>query len=120
VSLDEFDRHERREFRKLADRRQMYAAFILDLETARSRSLISASCYGQAVDECRRQQGLLDDHMELSGSSFLRKVHVLIRLARQGVPAKTLRSLSFKLLPRGSYRALRLWRQRLRVRRTPS
>jgi len=108
TSMDELNKEEAMNQRWLVNRYKTYEAFIVDMETARKKSLIHQSWLEQSFSECRKKQKLLKMELDFYSSSFITKCRLLFQLKELGFPFLKLRSMCIRLLPVVIYRYLKL------------
>ena len=110
TDLKGLERQESRFQRKLHDSETMYGAFLLDLETARQREVISVATFEKVARETERRRkrfSLISKYLE---SGIFRKSRILRELRRIGLDKEESRILSRRLLPRPALLWLRLVR----------
>ena len=107
--LNEFEQEDVKYQFRLEKRSKMFEAFILDLETAKRKSLLHDSIVELAIEECNKNAKIIKLEMSFYKSSFLKKCRLLYQLKKMGLQMSKMRSLFYMLFP-AIYRSLKLWR----------
>lgn len=113
-SIQELEQDDVRTRREFKSRVLMYEDFIADLKRARELGLIGAADCETALEICAARKALEQGQSEFHQSGLARKCRLLVQLWRGGLSRKRLTQLVPRVLPDGSFRALKLLSNRVR------